>query len=260
MQEASEALLQIADCDRQALFAKKKLESLPAKRAKIRRAVDRIESQVAQVNKKTADLKAQIKMRSRLMEVEREKIEVANKRLMEVNNQKEYSAIQKELDTATRTIKKVEDQILEIEESMEPLDMETSELSGQLKEASRQFEIDDQVFKLAEKEGNQIVTNAVTTKDALQSQVDEETWTKYLKLMKRGLVPGAVKISEPFCNGCAASLLAQVYNEIIRAGHGECSSCRRLLYYEAPEAVEEPVVKKKKAAAKTKTAAKTASK
>jgi len=246
MQKASEALLQIADGDRQALFAKKKLESLPAKRAKIRKAVDRIESQVAQVNKKAADLKMQVKMRERLIEVEKEKVTSANQRMMEVSNQKEYVATQKEVDTATRTIKKVEDQILELDEFMEPLDMETSELSGQLAEATKQFEADDQVFKVEERESKEAIEKAVATKEALRSAIDDDTWLKYENLMKRGLVPGAVQISEPFCNGCAASLLAQVYNEIIRAGHGECSSCRRLLFYVAPEVVEEPVVVKKK--------------
>ncbi|MDT8446823.1 MAG: hypothetical protein RRB13_08000 [bacterium] len=238
MQDSSEALLQIADLDRQILHHQKGLETLPAKRAKIRGALDQVETELEKAQKEQNNLSLQIKLRERLVELEKSKINAANERMMGVNNQKEYMAVHREIDASTRTIKKVEDQILALEEQMEPLKEQAASIETRHQEESGRFEQEDQVYKDEEAHLSESITQAEATIKALKPKVEAELLEKYERLMLRHLIPAAVGIDDAFCGGCAASIRAQIFNEIIRAGSGECPSCRRLLFYRPK--VEEP--------------------
>lgn len=234
MQVSSEALLQIADLDRQILIHQKSLDTLPAKRAKIRATLDQVEAERAKIAKSQETLQTQVKLRERLIELEQGKIKSANERMMGVNNQKEYMAVQREIDASSRTIKKVEDQILNLEEQMEPLKAQLDEVEKSRQEAAAQFEADDQVYKTEESEKSQIISSAKEQIAQLKPQVAAEWLAEYDKLMERNLIPAAVGIDDAFCGGCAASIRAQIFNDIIKEGAGQCPNCKRLLFYRPP--------------------------
>jgi len=240
MQDSSTAILQIADQDRQILFSQQKLSKIPAKRAKIRAALDKVELRLKKIAAERSQLKMQVKLRERLVEVENKKIAVSNERMTGVNNQKEYMAVQKEIDQATRTIRKVEDQILEIEEQVEPFDVELSEVEELKNAEAAKFEEADKKFKDEEASLTKIVESATKIIKKMSPEVEEEMMAKYQKLVGRNLIPAAVAIDDAFCLGCAISIRAQIFNDIIKAGQGECPNCRRLLFYSPKEEAEPP--------------------
>ncbi|OGG99757.1 MAG: hypothetical protein A2600_02310 [Candidatus Lambdaproteobacteria bacterium RIFOXYD1_FULL_56_27] len=251
MHESCEALLQIADQDRLILQSQKGLEALPAKRAKIRAQLDQAEAALGILEKQKKDLTLQIRLREKLVEVENKKAAAANARLMEVHNQKEYSAAQKEVESAGKTVKKVEDQILGLEEKMEPLQAEINLAVAKREEEAKAFAQEDQVFLDEETTLTRTIESGKTLVESLKPKVTDDLMVLYNKLMKRNMIPAAVAISEPFCKGCAASLRAQAFNEIIKSGFGECTTCKRLLFYQPP-APPEPVAAKPKKKAPSK--------
>ncbi|OGG96186.1 MAG: hypothetical protein A2508_02945 [Candidatus Lambdaproteobacteria bacterium RIFOXYD12_FULL_49_8] len=231
MQESSLAILQIADQDRQILHSQQKLSQIPDKRAKVRANLDKVDQRLKKVSQDRSLLKLQVKLRERLIEVENKKIEESNRRMMEVSNQKEYMAVQKEIDLATRTIRKVEDQILDLEERVEPFDVELAEVEEIRTQEAARFEEQDKELAAEENKLSQTILAAKKEIETLTSKVGAELLAKYQKLVARNLTPAAVAIDDAFCLGCAISIRAQIFNEIIRAGQGECPNCRRLLFY-----------------------------
>ena len=84
----------------------------------------------------------------------------------------------------------------------------------------------------------------------LITKIDGKLLTKYEVLVERNIIPSAVEISASHCLGCALSIPAQLFNEIIQHSSGVCPHCGRLLFYKEPEKPEPKV--KAKAKAKTK--------
>ena len=82
-------------------------------------------------------------------------------------------------------------------------------------------------------------------KTDLVSKIEPTLLKKYETLSKRNIIPSAVEISNNTCMGCAISIPAQLFNEIIQYGNGTCPHCGRLLFYKEPKPAEESKPKKK---------------
>ena len=89
-------------------------------------------------------------------------------------------------------------------------------------------------------------------KKELIGKIDADLLKKYEKLCQRKIIPSAIEISAPNCQGCAIAIPAQLFNEIIQFSNGVCPHCGSLMFYKKPEPVEEEPKAKKKKKRKTK--------
>ncbi|MBT4088457.1 MAG: hypothetical protein HN580_27520 [Deltaproteobacteria bacterium] len=257
MSKSSEAILQISKEDRLLQTSQKKLNALPEKKKKIQLPMKRVESVLDKLKEQEEEICGQIRERETLVQVENEKIKRSDERMLAVKNQKEYMASQKEIEIAKKTIKKVEDQILELEGEKDTVTQELTQILEEYKHTKETVGAAEKEVLAEEKFVFDKIEAYQKMKDELLPQIDPELVEVYNKLTKRRIVPAAVEISNPSCMGCALSIPAQLFNEIIRDLVGKCPHCGRLLFYKAPEKPkEEPKVKaKKKTKAKKKSVA-----
>ncbi|NQU63416.1 MAG: hypothetical protein HQ517_03905 [SAR324 cluster bacterium] len=249
MSKSSEAILQISKEDRLLQTSQKKLNALPAKKKKIRIPMRRVESVLDKLKEHEEEICGQIRERETLVQVEYEKIKRSDERMLAVKNQKEYLASQKEIDVAKKTIKKVEDQILELEGEKEVITQELSQILEEYKQTKETVGAAEREVQAEEKSVFDKIKAYQKMKDELLPQIDAELVEIYKKLTQRKVVPAAVEISNASCMGCALSIPAQLFNEIIRDTVGNCPHCGRLLFYKEPEKPEEdPKVKPKRKA------------
>jgi len=256
MQESIEAIIRISKEDRTVRTSSNQLKAIPDKKMKIRVPFKKAEILVGKLKEQEEQINGQIRERETLVNVENEKIKKSDEKMLLVKNQKEYVASQKEIDLAKKTIKKMEDQILELEEKKETV---TNELST----AVTAYENEKETASVAEQEvleEEKILKEKIEAYGKLKAEllpkIDPELITTYEKLTKRNIIPAAVEISRNNCMGCAISIPIQMFNDIMRDSVGKCPHCGRILFYKAPEKTEEDSGKKKKAKRKTKTAAK----
>jgi hypothetical protein len=245
MPESIDAILHISQQDRILSTVKTRLQSIPEKKRQLLIPVKKVEHHLDLLKEKEEELYGKIRERETLVSVENEKIKKSDEKMLAVKNQKEYLASQKEIDTAKKTIKKVEDQILELEGQKEEL---TQRLSSVLEEYRQEKELMSEKEKEVLTE-EKIILNKIEectkSKSEVISKVDPDVFAEYEVLVNRRLIPAAVAISNSNCMGCAMSIPAQLFNEIMRDSFGHCPHCGRLLFYKAPDIPKEEKKKTK---------------
>jgi len=246
MSKSSDAILQLSREDNQLQTSRKKLKALPELKRKIQMPLKKVETVLDKLKEQEEEICGQIRERETLVEVENEKIRRSDERMLAVKNQKEYVASQKEIETARKMIKKVEDQIMELEEQKNGVTRELSQLLEEYKQTREEVEEAQKAVLDEEKTFQDKIDAFQKSREQLISQVDPEMVDVYNQLTQRRIIPAAVQISSPSCMGCALSIPAQLFNEIIRDSVGKCPHCGRLLFYKEPEKPKEDPKKKSK--------------
>jgi uncharacterized protein len=241
MPESTDAILKISKEDRQLQTDKRVLKSLPNKRKKILHPLKQVESVLDKLKEQEEQICGQIRERETLVQVEQEKIRRSDERMMSIKNQKEYVASQKEIEIARKTIKKVEDQIIELEQKKDAVVHELSTVLAEYKEKKETVGAAEKQVLEEEREILNRIEAYEELKKELVPKIDPDLIETYKKLTSRKIVPAAVEISGSNCMGCAMSIPAQLFNEIIRDSVGKCPHCGRLLFYKEPEKPVEEV-------------------
>lgn len=252
MSKSSEAILQISKEDNLLQVNQKKLKALPEKKRKILRPLKKVESVLDKLKEQEEEICGQIRERETLVQVENEKIKRSDERMLAVKNQKEYVASQKEIEIAKKTIKKVEDQILELEDQKGGITQELNQILEEYKQTKEEVGEAEKVVLSEEKVYLDKIEAYQKLKDELMPLVDPDLVEVYHRLTNRKIIPAAVQISAASCMGCALSIPAQLFNEIIRDSVGKCPHCGRMLFYKAPEKPKEDPKDKAKKKAKSK--------
>ena len=246
MSESIAALVRISKEDRSIQTSRRNLDKIPEKRKIARANVDLGEAKLDKYEKKLKNLNLKIRERENLIKVESEKVGASQKRMELIKNQKEYFAIQKESEIAERTIRRVEDQILELEEKKEALSKGLSELQEWFDHEKNIYTEKADNFDAEESAIMGKIADYDRLKEELTPKIEPELYKIYQNLMKRNIVPAAIEIDRPSCPGCAMAIRAQVFNDIIRNQVGECPNCTRIVYYRAPEPEPEKEKPKRK--------------
>ena len=153
--------------------------------------------------------------------------------LMEVKTNREYQAMQKEIEVAERDVRAFEDRILERM-------LEADELQASVKEAERALAADQEAVAAdrahAEEEARRLEGDMAaksSERDALVREIPPQIVATYDLLVQRRGTAVAEARSER-CTACHVRMRPQIFNEI---RHGEaifqCESCQRVLYFAA---------------------------
>ncbi len=201
--------------------------------------VEALESKLAAANAAVADAKQRVAdNRVARANVEKDLAMIQGRlskfrdQLMQVKTNKEYQAMQKEIEVAQQEVRRLEDQILERM-------LEADELAGGLKQAGANLTADQAAI---DKERRSLEEETARLRGELE-KVGEERLAlvplvpapllgTYDTLMRgrRGLA--VVEARDYLCTACHVRLRPQIFNEIRRGDviH-QCGSCQRILYY-----------------------------
>jgi uncharacterized protein len=155
--------------------------------------------------------------------------------LMEVKTNKEYQAMQKEIEVAQHDVRRLEDKILEHM-------VEADDLVAAVKQAEAAL-AGDQGKLAQERRGLEEETARLTgqldemTRERMElaAQVSPGAMSTYDTLMKGRKGLAVVETRDQLCTACHVRVRPQVYNEIRRGNTiHQCSSCNRILYYVQP--------------------------
>jgi predicted nucleic acid-binding Zn-ribbon protein len=155
--------------------------------------------------------------------------------LMEVKTNKEYQAMQKEIEVAQQEVRRLEDLILERM-------IEADEVAAGLKEAEKKLDADREALARERKDlGEETerlrgeIERVEQERAGLAPQIPPVLLGTYDTLIRgrRGLA--VVEARDYICTACHVRLRPQIFNEIRRGDvvH-QCGSCQRILYYVPP--------------------------
>ena len=174
----------------------------------------------------------------RQLEIAGGKIRDNRMRMNRVRNTTELLALQREIDLSTEANQQVEEELLQVMETLEAI-------TARLDEAR-------EVLKKLEAEGVEEVARRRAEADSLQEEVESERGhrealaagmdpslrSKYEQLFERRGGAAVVAARGGICTGCRMHIPPQLYNELQKYRDvRQCPNCHRILYWR-PEPAE----------------------
>ena len=153
--------------------------------------------------------------------------------LMEVKTNREYQAMQKEIETAQSEIRKQEDRLLERM-------LEFDEVTLHVKQAEQAY-LDDQAANHAERaelaaqlsEAQAAIGRLADERAALAAQISPPILAIFDRVLKYRKLSAVAPVRGGRCSVCQILIRPQTVNELRRNEIiFQCESCLRILYYE----------------------------
>lgn len=186
----------------------------------------------ASVGERRAELQKEQRRLERQIKDHNARLEKEQVRLGEVKTNKEWDAIQKEIDAVKSGIREAEDALLEVIEELEGLEdtgnVEDEELAGWRSQA--EVEIADLKEKLGAVDGKMGAIR--NERDALTVRIDERLKRLYNRIKQGKQGTAVVPVVRDACGGCFTRIPPQTITEIRRAERPiTCENCGRLIIW-----------------------------
>jgi predicted nucleic acid-binding Zn-ribbon protein len=155
--------------------------------------------------------------------------------LMEVKTNREYQAVQKEIEVALHEIQVLEDALLERM-------IEFDEVTRQVKAAEKSFaaekasiEADRAGLATSVVEARDSAVRLAADREALMAQMSRSVVAIFEKVMKYRGISAIATVEEGRCSVCGVRMRPQAYNDLRRNEMiFQCESCQRILYFTGP--------------------------
>ncbi len=214
------------------------IRKIEQKKAKLPERLDALQERVAdkeaaiqEMRDKITDLrKRKIEIEDEL-ELETERMKKSQQKMSAVQNNREYQALNKEIEEIKKANKTREDELLELMEEMKKLE-------ESIAEGEKELDVDRKEAAAEEKHINEIaasldkkISDLNTEAEAVTSEVKPDLLARYRFLAdkRQGLVIAAV--SDGVCSACNMNIPPQMFNELLRDERiMTCPSCQRLIY------------------------------
>lgn len=194
----------------------------------------RIQGMVDELSTEMEELKKEeVQLQQELLK-EQDNITKVEARLPEIQTQKEYVAVLKEIDLAKKANREIEDQVLAKQQELETLEGDLKEKQGELNAVTenadaRRSELD----KLLE-ESEAGLQKKQSVRESVAGDVPSALLRKYQTLFKRRAGLAVAVARNGACLGCNMQLPPQQYNSLFRQTDLQsCPHCNRLLYIDA---------------------------
>ena len=234
MQEQMRLLIELQEIDAEMKGTREQRLQFESKLNVLREDRERVQTMVDSLATQLEELEGQRSQLNLSLTQERENLEKAEGRLPSIQTQKEYVAVLKEVDTAKKLSKELEEQVAAKAEEIGSLSSDKEEKDGELaslvtQEKAQEEEISEDLEKLAgdlqSKEG---------ARGELYEKVSASLRRRYDQLIKRREGIAVVVAIEGACTGCNMHLPPQLYNSLFRVDEVRtCPHCNRVIYVEA---------------------------
>ncbi len=232
-EEQVKLLIELQGLDSHIFKMDSELESIPQK---VKQMDEAFKEKSVNLKKAEDDLKAlQVKRKEREGDLEGKEgtIKKYQSQLYQVKTNKEYTALQGEIERVRADNSLIEEDIIKILDRIDAENVRIAKEKDFLKQEEVKLNEDkkrlnDEAGRLkAELEGIR------TQRQALVEKVDKDTLKKYERIVKSKDGLAVVPVAGEACQGCFRVMPPQVINEIkMKQAFVFCENCARLLYIE----------------------------
>lgn len=231
MQDKLKILKNLQDIDQELNDVRRQLAVLEGEADELTAERVRVEGMVATLGEELAGLEAQLSELDCSLSIEQDNVVKAEGRLPAIKTQKEYVAVLKEIDTAKKVNKEIQDKIKHKNEEIAALAAEKAEKDGELAEVSARTA---ERAALIQAQIDEIKANSSareTERKELFAQIPPQLGKRYQVLIERRNGVAVVLAHKGACTGCNMLLPPQLYNNLYTTREIlTCPLCSRLLY------------------------------
>jgi uncharacterized protein len=198
-----------------------------------RKSLDAVDEEIAAYEQKKEPLEAELKENQAILDA-------ADARIKRIKTNKEFLALQREIDLAKKRKADIEEQILTIMDKMEKRSAERERIRVSF-ETDRVI-LDERKERIAGqiRELEAVLVEYQGKDKKLRKIVDPSLLSKYdrIKQGKKGLA--VVECHDGVCKGCHMHIQPQLFNELVRGDRLIiCPSCQRILYVKPSDGEDE---------------------
>ncbi len=231
MNKDLQALIELQQIDLKIIESERRIQSVPYQIQEVDQAIQQSASHLLSLKNQQTEKQKLRRQDDVEVETLRLKLIKYKDQLMSVKNNREYSAMLKEIENCEGEIKKVEDRILE--------NMVTVEnLGEEIQAAEKQFKLEECELLRQKQELEALASNHQHDHQelmAIQSGIEEQikrSWLlEYRKISERRNGIGLAEAKNGCCMVCRVRMRPQVFTDI-RMGDNlrHCDNCGRILY------------------------------
>jgi hypothetical protein len=163
--------------------------------------------------------------------------------MMEAKNNEQYRAFQHEIDFCQQEIRRHEDLILDLMGEFDPLEKAVKAAEASLATEKKQVE-DEKSAARERTAADQTEIDLLTVeRKKILSEMDPKIASEYERIRKGRAGVAIAEVLKGRCSKCNILLRPQFLQELKRGDSVMvCESCRRMLYWNPPQSVEDLAV------------------
>ncbi|MFC1841809.1 zinc ribbon domain-containing protein [Candidatus Dependentiae bacterium] len=231
---AFQALIDLVDFDQKTVSFQKNIKKIESEVSELKEKKDKLEAELQEVKDNLHDTQKEVDMGELEMKEYDEKIKLERARLDETTNQKEYSAVKKEIENLEKKQHDSEEPLLaawntleqvriECKKKEEAFDMKSSEISQLIEEKSKK--IQELINSLDEH---------LKHREEKVEKVPEE-WLEKYKILGSKVSDPVVTVENGSCSACFYDATSQSMIEMRKGKLVQCKGCYRFLYMKKEE-------------------------
>ena len=203
------------------------LAAFEADAARVQGMLDQLNGEVAELQQTEAQLQQELQK-------ERDNVARVESRLPEIQTQKEYVAVLKEIDMAKKANKDLEEQLQSKRQEIAALEGDRQEKEAELAAITETSDARGSELTQLLKESEDVLLKRTQTRESVAAELPVSLLRKYHTLFKRRGGLALAMARNGACLGCNMQLPPQQYNKLLQVEEIQtCPHCNRILYVEA---------------------------
>jgi predicted nucleic acid-binding Zn-ribbon protein len=231
VQETLGILRELQELDQELNEKRQSRKKLAAEQAEITSELNRVQEMVDALKGNIAELDAQRRDFSHDLVIEEGNVAKAESRLPTIKTQREYVAVLKEVDTAKKMNKDIQDKIAALDLQMEALNNECQEKEDELAQIKSEVQDRQKEIESALGEADKILGEGDGRRDDFLGKISSSLRKRYEMLLDKRAGVAIVEARQETCFGCNMNLPPQLFNRLYTTKEIlTCPHCNRMLY------------------------------
>jgi len=209
---------------------RREIADIDASLAGQRQALDAVRAERAELESRRRDIEG-------ILADEEAKMKDRRMRLNRIRNEKEASAVRREIEVAKEGTAVHEEALIGIFEQLDGVKPREAELVAACEALESRRATEKERIDLEIEELSLGLDEARTKRETLAAELDANLRRQYETILSRKRGQAVVEVRGGTCDGCHMRIAPQLANEIHRNTRViSCPSCHRILYVRPPEA------------------------
>lgn len=226
-----ERLIRLQHLDDFVDHARRTIEEHPARIAALDERLTEARDRVAAARQRSTDSQTARRTLEKDLAAQQTRLSKFKDQLMEVKTNREYQAMQKEIETAQHEARALEDRILEKMLEADDLAHAIKEAESALAAAQQEIDGERRAIEQEVARLEQELIRTTAQREAILADVSGPVLAIYQSVAPKRKGIAVAEARDGLCSVCRVRLRPQVFNDVLRNDAIiQCASCQRILY------------------------------
>ena len=232
MLEQLRKLIELQEVDCKLIEIVKVRDSCPKKLDVYKSRITLLNDDIENLKEELVKIENEHKLRDDYLKMDEETVKKWETRLKDIKTNREFQALQREIEIRKKANGDVENEILGFMEKSEEIKKDMTSLQDELGKNNEQLAGEEKEISVQVGNLDKDIKSLDEIRNERLTDIDKNLLRRYDYISKRRLGLAIVCADEGSCTGCNVMVPPQLYNILMRANSIEaCPNCQRILYY-----------------------------